>query len=142
MNNRFSQILSMLVLMGASAPAGASTVLFDFNSGPIHAPITSLFPLDLRVDGINARLPATGQGFSIQDTQQVILPLPTGFSGLGIAPASVFPADLLVSYPNEKVTDFSIMVAPQELNTDSTATMRVTAYCRVFCGVRAAISAK
>ena len=50
-------------------------------------------------------------------------------------PNSVFPADLLVSFPNETITDFSIMVAPQELNTDSTATLRVTAFMNgVFVG--------
>jgi hypothetical protein len=58
MNKRFSQILSMLVLMGASAPVGAKTALFDFNSGPVHAPFASAFPLNLSVDGIAAPLGA------------------------------------------------------------------------------------
>jgi hypothetical protein len=33
-----------------------------------------------------------------------------------------------VEFPQTLITDFSILVAPQELATDSTATMRVTAY--------------
>jgi hypothetical protein len=80
------------------------------------------------VGGITADFSATGQGYSIQDTQQVIGFLPTGFSGLGLVPNSINLSDLLVSFPQEIVTAFSIMVAPQDLNTDSTATLRVTAF--------------
>ena len=106
-------------------------MLFDFNSGPQYASL----PLDLTVGGITADFSATGQGFSIQDTAQVIGVLPIGFSGLGLVPNSIYQADLLVSFPQETLTDFSIMVAPQELNTDSTATLRVTAYMNgVFVG--------
>ena len=112
-------------------PASGATALFDFNSGPQFTSV----PLDLTVNGITAHFSATGQGFSIQNTAQVIGVLPTGFSGLGLNPNSVFPADLLVSFPNEVATDFSIMVAPQELATDTTATLRVTAYMNnVFVG--------
>jgi hypothetical protein len=124
----FRRRLAAFTILFASALANPTTAecgyLFDFNSGPQYAPL----PLDLTVQGITAHFSATGQGFSIQDTAQVIGVLPTGFSGLGIVPSSVFGADLLVSFPQERVTDFSIMVAPQELATDSTATMRVTAY--------------
>ena len=67
-------ILTCLVL---ASPAKAGGVLFDFNNGPIHAPL----PLDLTVDGITAHFSATGDGYSIQDTQQVIGVLPTGFTG-------------------------------------------------------------
>ena len=90
--------------------------------------ITSAFPLDLTVGGLTAHFSATNQGFSIQDIAQGIGVLPTGFSGLGIYPNSVFAADLLVSFPQEVLTDFSIMVAPQELATDTTATLMVSAY--------------
>jgi hypothetical protein len=82
----------------------------------------------LTVGGVTAVFFATGQGFSIQDTEQVIGFLPTGFSGQGLVPNSVNLSDLLISFPQETVTDFSIMVAPQDLNTDSTATLRVTAF--------------
>jgi hypothetical protein len=127
--NRY--IYAIVVGLAFCAPASGATALFDFNSGPQFTSV----PLDLTVDGITAHFSATGQGFSIQNTQQVILTLPTGFSGLGLNPNSVFPADLLVSFPNEVATDFSIMVAPQELATDTTATLRVTAYMdNVFVG--------
>jgi hypothetical protein len=104
--------------------ADAREISFDFNGGPQY----SSLPLDLTVDGFTAHFSATGSGFSIQDTAQVIGVLPTGFSGLGLVPNSVFASDLIVSFPQETVTNFSIMVAPQELSTDSTAILRVTAY--------------
>jgi hypothetical protein len=116
-------IFSVLVLC-APAICRAAPVLFDFNGGPQLAPL----PLDLTVGGVTAHFSATGQGFSIQDTAQAILVLPAEFSGLGIVPSSVFPADLLVDFPQTLIKDFSILVAPQELNTDTTATLRVTAY--------------
>jgi len=120
-----SLALVLLGLLAFSSPARAgSTALFDFNNGPQFTPT----PFDLTEGGITAHFSATGQGFSVQNTAQVIGVLPNGFSGLGLVPNSVFPADLLVSFPKETVTDFSIMVAPQELNTDSTATLRVTAF--------------
>ena len=78
--------------------------------------------------GLTAHFSATGQGYSIQNTAQVIGVLPTGFSGLGIMPSSINSSDLVISFPQEIMTDFSIMVAPQELATDSTATLRVTAF--------------
>lgn len=114
-------ILAAFVALGM--PASGATVLYDFNSGPQHASL----PLDLTVGGITAHFSATGQGFSIQDTVQSIGVLPAGFSGLGLVPNSVFPADLIVSFPNNTLTDFSIMFAPQDLNTDSSATLLVTA---------------
>lgn len=124
-------ILASLVAIGLCSPAPAQPVLFDFNSGPQFAPL----PLVLTVGGVTAHFSATGQGFSIQDTAQVILVLPTGFSGLGLVPSSVSGSDLLVSFPQEVATALSIMVAPQELNTDSTATMRMTAYLNgIFVG--------
>jgi hypothetical protein len=123
-----SAIHIILAAITLGAPAKAASVLFDFNNAPVHTPITAAFPLDLTVGGIAAHFSATGEGYSIQDTAQVVGVLPTGFSGLGISPSSVFAADLLVSFPQEVVTDFSIMVAPQELTTDSTATLRVTAF--------------
>jgi hypothetical protein len=50
-----------------------------------------------------------------------------GLSGLSIYPSSVFPSDLLIGF-SQQLSDFSILYAPQELATDSSATMRVTAY--------------
>jgi len=134
------KLIYMIFAMSAfCTPASAGAVLFDFNSGPQF----SSLPLDLTVDGITAHFSATGQGFSIQDTAQVIGVLPTGFSGLGLVPNSINSADLLVSFPQETVTDFSIMVAPQELNTDSTATLRVTAFMNgVFVGTNTSMGSE
>ncbi len=106
-----------------TAQAAAAPVLFDFDNAAPHQSL----PLDLTVGGVTAHLSATGQGFSIQDTVQVIGVLPVGFSGLGITPNGVFPADLIVSFPTTTLTDFSIKFAPQDLNTDSSATLRITA---------------
>ena len=75
--------------------------------------------------------------------RQSIGVLPTGFSGLGLSPNSVFPADLMVSFPKDTLTDFSIMVGPQELDTDSTATLRVTAYMNgLFVGTNTSMGSE
>src|SRR5689334_257266 len=112
MKRTYGLIAVLVIVLCGSIRAG--TILFDFNNGPQY----SSLPLDLTVDGVTAHFSATGQGFSIQNTSQVIGVLPTGFSGLGIVPNSVYMADLLVSFPQTTLTDFSIMVAPQELATD------------------------
>jgi len=70
MRHRRLLIISVVTLWASATVRGA--VLFDFNNAPIH---TSL-PIDLTVDGIAAHFSATGQGFSIQDTAQVIGVLP------------------------------------------------------------------
>jgi hypothetical protein len=115
-------LVAAISLCVAATARGA--LLFDFNSGPQY---TSL-PLDLTVGGVTAHLSATGGGFSIQNTAQVIGMLPAGFTGLGMTPNSVFGADLAVGFPQTTLSDFSIMFAPQELACDSSATMSVTAY--------------
>ncbi len=116
--------IALFACAGLVGFAQGAPVLFDFDDPTLlHRPL----PLDLTVDGITAHLSATGQGFSIQDTQQVIGVLPAGFSGQGIVPSSISAADLLVGF-STPITDFSIMFAPQELATDSSATMQVRAY--------------
>lgn len=52
---------------------------------------------------------------------------PAGFSGYCIYPNSVFAADLDIGF-SQALTQFSILYAPEEYATDSSATMRVTAY--------------
>jgi hypothetical protein len=100
------------------APARGQ-VLFDFDNAPLHTPL----PLDLTVDGITAHLSATGQGFPIQAADA----LTVGFSGFCVYPSSVFPADLLIGF-SSSLSDFSILYAPEEYATDSSARLRVTAY--------------
>lgn len=137
MKTTYGIIAAMVVL--SCGFARAATILFDFNRGPQY----SSLPLNLTVDGVTAHFSATGQGFSIQNTAQVIGVLPAGFSGLGLVPNSVYLADLLVSFPQRSVTDFSIMVAPQELATDSSATLRVTAYLNgVYVGTNTSVGSE
>jgi hypothetical protein len=104
------------------APAKAGSILFDFDNAPLHSPL----PIDLTVDGLTAHFSATGQGFSIQAANTMGF-TPAGFSGYCIYPSSIYEADLLVGF-SQTLTDFSILYAPQELATDSSARMRVTAY--------------
>lgn len=135
MKTTYGLIAAMVVL--SCGWARAATVLFDFNNGPQY----SSLPLDLTVDGVTAHFSATGQGFSIQNTAQVIGVLPAGFSSLGLVPNSVYLADLLVSFPQTTLTDFSIMFAPQDLDTDTSATLKLTASMNnVFVGMSTAVS--
>jgi hypothetical protein len=110
-------ILASIVLY---ARAQAGSVLFDFNDPNLrHTPL----PIDLTVAGLTAHLSGTGDNFSIQqlgiDTNNII---PAGFTGNCVYPNGVATGDLLVGF-SQTLTDFSIMVAPDELNTDSTATL-------------------
>lgn len=114
-------LLSTLLFAATAAPAFTQSILFDFDSAPLHAP----FPVDLTVAGITAHLSATGQGYSIQDTSAPVVPV--GFTGHFLYPSSVYAADLLISF-SVPIADFSILYAPQELACDDSARMRVTAY--------------
>ena len=101
--------------------ANGATVLFDFNSGPQFSPL----PLSLTVGGITADFSGA---YSIQDVAGYIGVTPGGFSGLGLLPNGINTGALQVDFPQENITDFSILVAPQELATDTTATLKVSAY--------------
>jgi hypothetical protein len=107
----------------AASTAAPAQVLFDFDGTSIGTPL----PVDITQSGLTAHLSATGAGYSIQDPLQTILVLPVGFSGHGLSPSSVFLADLLVGF-DVPLSEFSIMVAPQILACDTTATLRVTGY--------------
>lgn len=105
-----------------SFSARAQSVLFDFDSLPLHTPL----PVSYTAGGITAHLSGTGSGYSIQDAN-VLGFTPVGFSGHVIYPNSVYLADFLISF-SQKLTAFSIMYSVQELACDTSATMRVTAY--------------
>ncbi|MBS1718198.1 MAG: PEP-CTERM sorting domain-containing protein [Armatimonadetes bacterium] len=128
---KVSALLACFGSICAVSATGAASVLFDFNNGPQY----SGTPLDQVAGGIRAHFDSIGgQGYSIQDIGQVIGMLPTGFSGLGLSPNSVFPSDLTISF-HDAVTsnplflsDVSMMVAPQELACDSSSTMKMSAY--------------
>jgi hypothetical protein len=117
-----SLLYSVPLTMMFCASARADIVLFDFDNAPLHAPL----PVDLTVGGVTAHLTATGQGFSIQQAN-VLGFTPAGFSGNCIYPNSVFQADLNVAF-SHTLTAFSILYAPEEYATDSSARMRVTAF--------------
>ena len=118
------------LILSAGAEGG---VIFDFDNATVH----STLPIDLTAGGITAHFSATGQGFSIQPAS-VLGFTPVGFSGLSIYPNGVFLADLLVGF-SQSLTDFSILYAPEEFATDSSARMRVTAYMNsTFVGTNTA----
>jgi hypothetical protein len=123
MSRRPCFLLGTVCLLANSAYA----VLFDLESIPIHTPL----PTSQAVDGLVA---VFSGGYSIQDINLVILMTPTGFSGHGLSPNSVFKADLMGAFKDQAtmnpalVDSASILVAPQELACDSSATMRITAY--------------
>ena len=113
----------ILTWLAAAALCGqAQTVVFDFDSAPVH----SSLPISLTVGGITANFSATSLGFSIQAANTLGF-TPAGFAGNCIYPNSIGAADLLVSF-SQPLTSFAILYAPQELGCDSSARMRVTAY--------------
>ena len=102
----------------------AQSVLFDFDS----APAGSTLPIYLTVNGITAHFSGdpAWYNYSIQSAG-VMGFTPAGFAGNCIYPSSVYLCDLLISF-DRALSDASIMYSPQELATDSSCTMRITAY--------------
>jgi PEP-CTERM motif len=128
MKPRFA--FSLAVLIAVLSPcverARAQSVLFDFNNAPLHSPL----PLDLTVDGITAHFSSSSllYNYSIQQPSDVIGFTPAGFSGYAISPSTINASDLLISFGSTLLTDLSIMYAPEEYATDSSCTMRISAY--------------
>jgi hypothetical protein len=104
--------------------AKAQSVLFDFDNAPLHSPL----PLDLTVGGITAHFSANPgyYNYSIQRAD-VLGFTPVGFAGYCIYPSTIYLCDLLVSF-SQPLTSASILYAPEEYATDSSCTMRITAY--------------
>jgi hypothetical protein len=109
------------VVLHTLATHGNGATLFDFDSAPVHVSL----PLDQTIDGITAHFSATGQGFSIQPADTLGF-TPQGFSGNCIYPNSISKADLLISF-DTPLSEISLLYSPQELATDSSCTMRLTA---------------
>jgi hypothetical protein len=114
-------ICVLFTAAGLAGSATAQSVLFDFDALPAHSGLPGAYT----VGGITASFSATDQGYSIQPANTYYAPV--GFAGNCIFPNSINKSDLSVSF-NRKLSDFSILYAPQELACDSSATMRVTAY--------------
>jgi hypothetical protein len=110
-------VIALRILFGDVHAA----TLFDFDNAPVHVSL----PLDQTVDGITAHFGATGQGFSIQPADTLGF-TPQGFAGNCIYPNSIFKADLLISF-DTLLSGISLLYSPQELGTDSSCTMRLTA---------------
>lgn len=117
---------ALCLLLGAvAASAQAQSVLFDFDTAPVHVSL----PINLTVGAVTGNfsyVSAYTYGFSIQPAD-VLGFTPAGFAGNVIYPNSIYPADLLVSF-NVLLSDFSIMFAPEEYGCDTSATMRATGY--------------
>ena len=98
-------------------------VLFDFDAGPVHAPL----PVDQMAGGITAHLSSTGAGgYAIQPADSLGF-TPVGFAGNCVYPSAVYAADLLIAFDRE-LTAISLLYAPEEYATDTSATLRITAY--------------
>ncbi len=114
---------AVVACIALCSQASAGSVLFDFD----NAPINTALPNSLTVDGLTANLSAAGAGGFAFWAANVYGFTPAGFSGLSLYPTSINSADLLVSF-SQTLSDFSILYAPVEYATDSSALMRVTAY--------------
>ncbi len=114
----------LAIIAGLSIPAvHAQTVLFDFDSGPVHAGL----PVTLSVGGVTAQFSSSGLGgYAIQPANSLGF-TPVGFSGNCIYPSSVYAADLVISF-STTLTDVSLLYAPEEYACDSSATIQITAY--------------
>jgi len=119
-----SKLLLVTAIVGSSVYAQAQDVIFDFNNAPLHAPL----PLDLTAGGITGHFSSGSPlyNYSIQ-AADVLGFTPQGFSGLCIFPSTIYQSDLLVSFDTQ-LTSASILYAPEEYATDSSCTMRMTAY--------------
>ena len=95
------------------------SVTYDFDGGPYQAGL----PLSWTVNGLTANF--TG-GYSTQAVGTLGI-APAGFSGWCLFPSSVFQSDLGITF-SERLTDFSVLYAVDELACDTSARMRVTAY--------------
>ncbi len=116
----------LLILVGLTLmarPASAQSVTFDFDTAPYRAQL----PLDLTAGGVTARFTAPGQSYSIQ-LADVLGFTPVGFSGLCLYPnLGAPPADLSVSF-SRTLSAASIMYAPDEVDCNRSATMRITGF--------------
>ena len=119
--------LIVLALVGwLCGDVKGQTVLFDFDSAPLHSPL----PIDQTVNGVTAHFSSSSPfyNYSIQRPSDIIYVTPPGFAGFCIVPSTVFASDLLISFGATKLSGISLMYSPEEYATDSSCTMRITAY--------------
>ena len=120
----YCKLLLVTAIAAFSVCAWAQDVTFDFDNAPVHAPL----PLDVTAGGITGHFSSGSPwyNYSIQPAD-VLGFTPQGFSGLCIFPSTVFQSDLLVSFDTQ-LTSASVLYAPEEYATESSCTMRMTAY--------------
>jgi hypothetical protein len=120
----YRKLFLFTVIAAFSVSARAQTVTFDFDNATQHAPL----PLDLTAGGITGHFSSSTAlyNYSIQ-AADVLGFTPEGFAGLCIFPSTIYQSDLLVSFDTQ-LTSASILYAPEEYATDSSCTMRMTAF--------------
>ena len=124
MKTPHKKIFLALVAAISIAGAQAQNVTFNFDNATQYSPL----PVDLTVSGITGHF-SSGSSFYNYSIQRadVLGFTPKGFSGLCIYPSTVFASDLLMSF-DAQLTFLSVLYAPEEYATDSSCTMRLTAY--------------
>ncbi len=108
----------------ALGAARGQSVHFDFDNAPLHGSL----PLDLTSGGVTAHFSASPAYYNYSIQRADVLGFtPAGFAGYCIYPNTVYACDLLVSF-DHPLNAASILYAPEEYATDSSCTMRMTAY--------------
>ena len=120
----YCKLFVVTAIAGFSVCMQAQSVTFDFDNAPQHAPL----PLYLTAGGITGYFSSgtPWYNYSIQ-AADVLGFTPQGFSGLCIFPSTIYQSDLLISFDTQ-LTSASILYAPEEYATDSSCTMRMTAF--------------
>lgn len=116
-------ILVAALVLGVRT-VSAQTLLFDFDNASAGSPL----PISLTASGLTATFRSSNllNNYSIQSAN-VLGFTPAGFSGLCIYPSTVFASDLLIAF-DQPIEAISLLYAPEEYATDSSCTMRITAY--------------
>ena len=116
--------LILVLALSSLFQVQAQSVTFDFDTAPAHVSL----PVNLTAGGITAHFSANPgyYNYSIQPAN-VLGFTPAGFAGNCIYPNTVYACDLLISF-DRALVDAAIMYAPEEYATDSSCTMRITAY--------------
>ncbi len=120
-----SLLIALVTALGfCLSETKAQSILFDFDNAPLHSPL----PVDLTVGGITAHFSANPAYYNYSIQRADVLGFtPAGFAGYCIYPNTIYPCDLLISF-DRTLSDVSILYAPEEYDTDSSCTMRITAY--------------
>lgn len=110
-------------LLALAAAARAQPVTFDFNNGPVN----TATPVDQFSGGMSAHFAHESIYPYAIWASNVFGFTPAGFSGYSLWPATVYRSDLYIDF-STSIDSISMLYAPQELNTSSSCTMRLSAY--------------